>query len=467
MFGENHGWRPRRAFSSSSPDLASSASSDAAPSAAANFAPCSSLVASDFGARVPSGREVRAALADRPLEQPARQRRRHCALTANEPADSPKIVTLPGSPPKAAMFSCTHFSAATDRAARSCPRRSGRLLRQLRMGKEAEDAQPVVHRDDDDALARERGAVVARLRAGSAPGSRRRGSTPSPAASPPRWRGVQTFRYRQSSLMLVAEDHVVKDLVLHAARAELVALRTPSMAGGLRRLPAQLATGGAAKGMPRNVRTLPSTLVVPSTVPASVFTCANAEVRRDRETNHQAPRASTPCSALCRMCSVLFGRAEARPYVRVHHYVYFVVRHSSFVHFVIRLIRRSSFVIRARQALRSGLGGDGRNASRDMISTRIASDSSDSATRRDNCAGLAEGARVDHQVVPATPAMRPECLRPPARRRAHRRWRAHSPSADGRAPSRARLTGPRRRAMPPGGRSVRQRGPPATAATRD
>ena len=29
------------------------------------------------------------------------------------PADSPKIVTLAGSPPKAAMFSRTHSSAAT------------------------------------------------------------------------------------------------------------------------------------------------------------------------------------------------------------------------------------------------------------------------------------------------------------------------------------------------------------------
>ncbi len=33
-------------------------------------------------------------------------------LTANEPADSPKIVTLPGSPPNAATFFCTHCSAA-------------------------------------------------------------------------------------------------------------------------------------------------------------------------------------------------------------------------------------------------------------------------------------------------------------------------------------------------------------------
>ena len=28
------------------------------------------------------------------------------------PADSPKMVTFPASPPKAAMFFCTHFSAA-------------------------------------------------------------------------------------------------------------------------------------------------------------------------------------------------------------------------------------------------------------------------------------------------------------------------------------------------------------------
>ena len=30
------------------------------------------------------------------------------ALTENDPADSPKMVTLPGSPPKAAILSCTH-----------------------------------------------------------------------------------------------------------------------------------------------------------------------------------------------------------------------------------------------------------------------------------------------------------------------------------------------------------------------
>ena len=33
------------------------------------------------------------------------------ALTQAEPADSPAMVTLSGSPPKAAIFACTHSSA--------------------------------------------------------------------------------------------------------------------------------------------------------------------------------------------------------------------------------------------------------------------------------------------------------------------------------------------------------------------
>ena len=34
-----------------------------------------------------------------------------CMVTLPAPADSPQMVTLEGSPPKAAMFSCTHFNA--------------------------------------------------------------------------------------------------------------------------------------------------------------------------------------------------------------------------------------------------------------------------------------------------------------------------------------------------------------------
>ncbi len=36
-----------------------------------------------------------------------------CRCAAIPPADSPKRVTLEGSPPNAAMFSCTHFRART------------------------------------------------------------------------------------------------------------------------------------------------------------------------------------------------------------------------------------------------------------------------------------------------------------------------------------------------------------------
>ena len=73
-------------------------------------------------------------------------------------------------------------------------------LRQLRMREEAEDAEAVVERDDDDALAGEGLAVVPRLGAGA--------GLEAAAVDPHHHRqpfvaavaGVQTFRYRQSSL---------------------------------------------------------------------------------------------------------------------------------------------------------------------------------------------------------------------------------------------------------------------------
>lgn len=36
-----------------------------------------------------------------------------CSMTLVEPALHPAMVTRPGSPPKALMFLCTHFNAAT------------------------------------------------------------------------------------------------------------------------------------------------------------------------------------------------------------------------------------------------------------------------------------------------------------------------------------------------------------------
>ena len=65
------------------------------------------------------------------------------ALTDPPPADSPKIVTFVGSPPKAAMLLCTHSSARDlIEDSRSCRAAAvGRLLRQRRVREEAEAAR--------------------------------------------------------------------------------------------------------------------------------------------------------------------------------------------------------------------------------------------------------------------------------------------------------------------------------------
>ena len=82
--------------------------------AAANFSPSASAdasVAPPSGAWGPDGNDAPLspmALWNRPLASGDAIR----MLTENEPADSPKIVTLPGSPPNAAMFFFTHCSAA-------------------------------------------------------------------------------------------------------------------------------------------------------------------------------------------------------------------------------------------------------------------------------------------------------------------------------------------------------------------
>jgi hypothetical protein len=99
-------------LSSFSAGMARNASIEFVPNAAwANFTPAASASVRDFGGMV--------ALKKAPLSPMARWKR-PCArgdaisaLTENEPADSPKIVTLSGSPPKVAMLFLTHSSAAT------------------------------------------------------------------------------------------------------------------------------------------------------------------------------------------------------------------------------------------------------------------------------------------------------------------------------------------------------------------
>ena len=56
--------------------------------------------------------EGAAALADGLWREASGLRRGHGVLTEKEPADSPKMVTLVGSPPKAAMLRLTHWRAA-------------------------------------------------------------------------------------------------------------------------------------------------------------------------------------------------------------------------------------------------------------------------------------------------------------------------------------------------------------------
>ena len=88
------------------------------------------------------------------------------ALTEMDPADSPAIVTRAGSPPKAAMFFCTHSQRRHLVEQAVVARRVlRRLLRQLGMGQEPEHVQAVVDGQGDDAPARHRLAVVSRLRA--------------------------------------------------------------------------------------------------------------------------------------------------------------------------------------------------------------------------------------------------------------------------------------------------------------
>ena len=60
-----------------------------------------------------TGGEGAAALADGLREEPRESGEAIWALTEIEPADSPKMVTLAGSPPKAAMLRLTQASAAS------------------------------------------------------------------------------------------------------------------------------------------------------------------------------------------------------------------------------------------------------------------------------------------------------------------------------------------------------------------
>ena len=84
------------------------------------------------------------------------------ALTFPPPPDWPKIVTLPGSPPKRPACSRTHSSAATRSSTPALPERRSDRRRPAKI-EMAEDVQAMVDGHDHDIVAlREPGAVVAR-----------------------------------------------------------------------------------------------------------------------------------------------------------------------------------------------------------------------------------------------------------------------------------------------------------------
>ena len=130
-----------------------------------------------------------------PLWVMARRKRPSARGTARSvptliaPADSPKIVTLSGSPPKAAMLSRTHSSAAIWS-------RRPRFASPSARNRKPSGADPVVDGHADDAVAGEAAAVIGRAgpdlehAARDPDHDRQAGAVGS---------GVQTLRLRQSS----------------------------------------------------------------------------------------------------------------------------------------------------------------------------------------------------------------------------------------------------------------------------
>jgi hypothetical protein len=66
-----------------------------------------------LGERAQGGRDIRSALLNDPGEETLRDGDATSVWASEPPADCPAMVTRAGSPPKAAMFSRTHCSAAT------------------------------------------------------------------------------------------------------------------------------------------------------------------------------------------------------------------------------------------------------------------------------------------------------------------------------------------------------------------
>src|ERR1035441_4524941 len=96
----------KEACSSPAADFARRPASEGAPTDSANLTPVCSV--SETGGTGSVNMKTAPLSPIACLNKPLARGEAICALTDMEPADSPKMVTLPGSPPKATMFLCTH-----------------------------------------------------------------------------------------------------------------------------------------------------------------------------------------------------------------------------------------------------------------------------------------------------------------------------------------------------------------------
>ena len=90
------------------------------------------------------------------------------ALAASEPADSPAIVTLSGSPPKAAMLRFTHLERSDE--IEHAVIAGGAMFQfggEFRMGEKTQRIEAMVERNDEDAARGKMRAIIARLGAGA------------------------------------------------------------------------------------------------------------------------------------------------------------------------------------------------------------------------------------------------------------------------------------------------------------
>ena len=104
------------------------------------------------------------AFRDRLGKRPLASGMARSVATACAPALSPKIVTLSGSPPKAAMFSRTQRSAITRSRRNRLSSMVTSARRQRGQFQATQRPEPVVHRDVDAAFACQRSTVVDRCR---------------------------------------------------------------------------------------------------------------------------------------------------------------------------------------------------------------------------------------------------------------------------------------------------------------